>query len=149
AGGWMSLDARACTVIKTPRPERESSLEMHVDGTHHLTAEALFRQHARFVARFLTRLGVPSEQLDDALQDVFLVAHRNGGYRPGLAKPTSYLANLAIRAAAQLRRKLGVARKRHSDATVDQVPAEIEDPARMLQVQQDLQRLQRALDHLP
>jgi RNA polymerase sigma-70 factor (ECF subfamily) len=118
-------------------------------GTGHLTTEELFRQHAGFVARFLARLGVPSEQLEDALQEVFLVAHRNGGYRPGIAKPTSYLASIAIRAAAQHRRRQGVARQRHSEAAVEQLPGELEDPARALQVQQDLQRLQRALEQLP
>jgi RNA polymerase sigma-70 factor (ECF subfamily) len=118
-------------------------------GTGHLTTEELFRQHAGFVARFLTRLGVPSEQRQDALQEVFLVVHRNGGYRPGIAKPTSYLANIAIRAAAQHRRRQGVARQRHSEAPVDQMPGEIEDPARALQVSQDLQRLQVALERLP
>jgi RNA polymerase sigma-70 factor (ECF subfamily) len=119
------------------------------EGTGHLTTEELFRQHAGFVARFLTRLGVPTEQRQDALQEVFLVAHRNGGYRPGTAKPTSYLANIAIRAAAQQRRRQGVARQRHSEAPVEQLPGDDDNPARALQTQQDLQRLQRALERLP
>src|SRR5262245_25649299 len=119
------------------------------DATGHLTTDELFRQHAGFVARFLARLGVPSEQLDDALQEVFLVAHRQGGYRPGIAKPTSYLANIAIRAAAKHRHRQGVSRQRHSDAPVEQMPSELESPAHALQVRQDLQRLQRALERLP
>jgi RNA polymerase sigma-70 factor (ECF subfamily) len=115
----------------------------------HLTTEALFRQHADFVARFLTRMGVPSEQLEDALQEVFLVAHRNGGYRPGPAKPTSYLAGIAIHAAAAYRRRLGAARSRHSDAPVEQIASELADPAHALQVRRDLERLQHVLDRLP
>src|SRR5262245_45883740 len=104
------------------------------DGPGHLTTDELFRQHAGFVARFLSRLGVPSDQLEDALQEVFLVAHRNGGYKPGLAKPTSYLANLAIRAASKHRRRDGIARQRYSDAVPEHLPGELEDPARTLQV---------------
>lgn len=119
------------------------------DSTGHLTTEQLFQQHAGFVARFLTRLGVPREALEDAIQEVFLVVHRNGGYRPGAAKPTSYLANLAVYAAASHRRKQGVARSRHSDAVVEHMPSPSEDPAHALQVRQDLQRLQLALDRLP
>lgn len=119
------------------------------EGTGHLTTDELFRQYAGFVARFLTRLGVPSDQLDDAMQEVFLVAHRNGGYRPGLAKPTSYLGNLAIRAAAQHRRRSGAARMRHSEAPLDHMPDQGEDPVQALQVRQDLQRLQQALARLP
>lgn len=119
------------------------------EGSAHLTTEELFRQHSDFVARFLTRLGVPSAQLEDALQEVFLVVHRNGGYRPGLAKPTSYLASIAIRAASEHRRRSGVARTRHSDAVVDAMPGGLEDPARALQRRQDLNRLQLALERLP
>lgn len=119
------------------------------EGTGHLTTDELFRQHATFVARFLTRLGVPSEQLDDALQEVFLVAHRNGGYRPGVAKPTSYLANIAIRAAAQHRRRQGAALSRYSETPLEQLASEADDPAHALQVRQDLDRLRQALARLP
>jgi RNA polymerase sigma-70 factor (ECF subfamily) len=115
----------------------------------HLSTDELFRRHADFVARFLARLGVPTGQLEDALQEVFLVAHRNGGYRPGLAKPTSYLANLAIRAAARHRQRDGVARSRASGAPVEQVASDDADPARAVQVRQDLERLHRALQKLP
>ena len=119
------------------------------DGSGHLTTEELFRQYSDFVARFLARLGVPSGQLEDAVQEVFLVVHRNGGYRPGIAKPTSYLGNIAVRAAAQHRRRQGAALARHSEAVVERMPGGTEDPAHALQVQQDLQRLQLALERLP
>src|SRR5262245_29170237 len=116
----------------------------------HLTTDELFRAHAGFVARFLTRLGVPSAQLEDAIQEVFLVAHRNGGYRPGIAKPTSYLGSIALRAAARHRQRHGVALMRHSDAAVELMSGEREDdPAHALAVRQQLQGLQRALDELP
>jgi RNA polymerase sigma-70 factor (ECF subfamily) len=114
-----------------------------------MTTEALFRQHAPFVARFLARLGVPAEQAQDALQEVFLVVHRNGGYRPGLAKPTSYLASIAIHAANKHRRRERVDRARHSEAAPEQVASGSADPARTLQSQQELGRLQLALDRLP
>jgi RNA polymerase sigma-70 factor, ECF subfamily len=114
-----------------------------------MTTEELFRQHAPFVARFLTRLGVPAEQAQDALQEVFLVVHRNGGYRPGVAKPTSYLAGIAIHAALKHRRRERVDRARHAEAGPEQMASEAADPTRALQTQQDLARLQLALDRLP
>ena len=119
------------------------------EGSEHLSTDALFRRHAAFVARFLARLGVPSGQLEDALQEVFLVVHRNGGYRPGLAKPTSSLASIALRAAARHRQRDGVARTRFSESPVEQLASEDEDPARALQVRQDFERLQHALAKLP
>ena len=38
--------------------------------------EQLFREHHEFVWRILGRLGVASEAVDDAVQDVFVVLHR-------------------------------------------------------------------------
>jgi len=50
-------------------------------------------------------MGVQRSDLEDVLQEVFLVVHKNGGYSPGPAKPTTYLANIAFRAATTHRRK--------------------------------------------
>jgi RNA polymerase sigma-70 factor (ECF subfamily) len=71
----------------------------------HLDSAELFRRHAPFVANFLARMGVLRSDVDDLVQEVFLVAHRNGGYTPGPAKPTTYLASIAFRAATTHRRK--------------------------------------------
>jgi RNA polymerase sigma-70 factor (ECF subfamily) len=62
-----------------------------------MTAEALFRAHAAFVAKFVTRLGVARESVDDVVQEVFLAVHRRGGYVEGTAKPTTWLAEFALR----------------------------------------------------
>src|SRR5688572_12536263 len=43
----------------------------------------VYDEHVRFVWRTLRRLGVPDEDCDDALQDVFLIVHRKlGDFRP-------------------------------------------------------------------
>jgi RNA polymerase sigma-70 factor, ECF subfamily len=43
----------------------------------------VYEEHVRFVWRTLRRLGVPSEDCDDAVQDVFLIVHRRlGDFRP-------------------------------------------------------------------
>ncbi len=119
---------------------------MQADG--HLSSAALFARHAPFVARFLTRMGVSRADLDDVMQDVFLVAHKLGGYTPGPAKPTTYLANIALRAATTHRRKRQVRSFVHvNDGLVDAAAAET-DPERSVQQQQRLQVLQGALDKL-
>ena len=46
-----------------------------------------------------------ADELDDAVQEVFLVVHRNGGYEQGPATPRSYLASIAVRAASSYRRR--------------------------------------------
>lgn len=114
-----------------------------------LSAEQLFRQYAPFVSRFLLRMGVPPAHVEDALQDVFLVVHRHGGYRPGIARPTSYLGNLAIHAALKHRRRQHVAHARHSELAVEDFGTHGSDPSRALENQEDLRRLQAALDRLP
>jgi RNA polymerase sigma-70 factor, ECF subfamily len=62
-----------------------------------LSAEDLFRAHAAFVASFVVRLGVDRTAVDDVVQEVFLTVHRRGGYEVGPARPTTWLAEIAIR----------------------------------------------------
>ncbi len=70
----------------------------------HQSAEALFVAHAQFVATFAHRLGVPERDIDDVVQETFLVAHRRGGFSPETAKPTTWLAAIAIRVWGTFRR---------------------------------------------
>jgi RNA polymerase sigma-70 factor (ECF subfamily) len=47
------------------------------------TFQQVYEEHVRFVWRSLRRLGVPYEDCDDAVQDVFLIVHRKlGEFRP-------------------------------------------------------------------
>ncbi len=113
-----------------------------------LTTEELFRRFAPFVARFLFRLGVRSDGLDDVVQEVFLVVHRRGGYRAGPAKPTSYLATIATNAASAYRRRQRVEQARRSDAEVDGLVSTSKGPVQVLEVSERLELLQAALERL-
>lgn len=68
-------------------------------------AAALFRAHAGLVARVLHRAGVARRDVDDLVQEVFLVAHDKGGFVEGDAKATTWLARIALGLAANYRRK--------------------------------------------
>jgi len=115
----------------------------------HLSAAELYRQYARFVASFLVRMGVPRADLDDVIQDVFLVAHKMGGYDPGPAKPTTFLANIAFRAATTHRRKKQVRSFVHTNEELVTAAGDgISDPERKADNQQKLALLQRCLDAL-
>ncbi len=113
-----------------------------------ISAEALFRLHAPFVARFLYRLGVQPDAIDDAVQEVFLAVHRQGGYRPGAARPTSYLANLSLRAASAHRRSERRRRDRESEAPVEDVAAVADGPVELLETNESLRRLDALLERL-
>ncbi len=111
----------------------------------HLDSGALFRAHAAFVARFLARLGLDPHELDDAVQEVFLMAHRRGGFDEGPAQPTTWLAAIALRVAAGMRRS----RRRRSRAVPEpRSEACGPTPFEALSAAESLDRVQRALDTL-
>lgn len=113
----------------------------------HLDAETLFRRHAPFVARFLMRLGIGSAEVDDLVQEVFLVAHTRGGYVPAGAKATTWLAQIAVHIASNARRKRARRAANHEDASVSGL-ASPGDPQSRLAAAQALTRVREALDAL-
>lgn len=113
-----------------------------------LNAAVLFRSHRAFVARFLYRLGVPAQAIEDTVQDVFLVVHQRGGYRAGPAKPTTYLAVIASHVAASERRQQRRRAARHGHTSVEELQANGEDPAHRVELRDELCRLQVALSRL-
>jgi RNA polymerase sigma-70 factor (ECF subfamily) len=113
-----------------------------------LSTEELFRAHAPFVARFLFRLGVRPDAIDDALQEVFVVVLRQGGYRPGPASPTSYLGNIALHAATAYRRRERSREAREQDAPVEHLAWTGSDPVQVLETNEGLRKLQNALERL-
>ncbi|MFT3928403.1 MAG: sigma-70 family RNA polymerase sigma factor [Myxococcales bacterium] len=118
------------------------------DEPQRLSTEALFRRHADFVASFLARLGVAQEDLDDVLQEVFLVVHARGGYVAGPAKPTSYLGAIATRAALSYRRRRSTSKVRSSAVSPDELSDEEQSPVRTLQVSESSRALNEALASL-
>lgn len=100
------------------------------------------------MARFLLRFGVPRADLEDLVQEVFLVVHRLGGYEPGPALPTSFLASIAYRAAVTHRRKRRTRAFVQPDAQATDGAQSPRDPARHLEARESLERVARALDAL-
>jgi RNA polymerase sigma-70 factor (ECF subfamily) len=113
-----------------------------------LDSAELFRRHAPFVAKFILRMGVPRVDLDDLMQEVFLIAHRAGGYTPGPAKPTTYLASIAFRLVHTERRKRRVRSfVETNEERVNDAPGE-SNPEHAAVHKERIQQLQRALDVL-
>lgn len=117
------------------------------EGTK-IGAEALFRLHAPFVAAFLRRLGVPAADIDDLVQEVFLVVHRKGGYEVGPAQPRSWLGAIAVRVASTRRRSQNRRRENLDDSAFDLAADRSAGPDDVLNARQRLDRVQAALSSL-
>jgi RNA polymerase sigma-70 factor (ECF subfamily) len=113
-----------------------------------IDAATLFRAHASFVAAFLRRLGVLQSELDDLVQEVFLVAHRKGGYVPGAGQPRTWLAAIAFRVASSGRRSQARRRETYDETVLAQLGSSAADPADALEARRSLLRVQQALEAL-
>lgn len=112
-----------------------------------IDASTLFRRHAGLVAGFIRRLGVAETHVDDLVQDVFLGAHRKGGWRPGANRPTAFLCGIAVGLVANHRRSL-----RRSPISADPIAvatvAGVSDPGEQALLRERLDRVQAALAEL-
>lgn len=114
----------------------------------HLDAEALYRAHAEFVARFLLRLGAQGQDVPDLVQEVFLVAHRRGGFIMGRAKPTTWLAEISFRVFSDRRKKSRRSPEHADSETVTVAPSHASSQSERVEKRQALARVQSALDTL-
>lgn len=127
-----------------------SPSEEEQGASDRMDAEALYRAHATFVAKLLYRMGAREQELEDLVQQVFLVAHNRGGYAIGPAQPTTWLAGIAIRVLSTHRRT--IRRKKLSDPAsnipLDELVDEGVDAHRHAEARESLERVARALDKL-
>jgi RNA polymerase sigma-70 factor (ECF subfamily) len=111
-------------------------------------AETLFRQYAPWVARYVRRLGFRrDEDVEDIVQETFLVAHRRGGFREGPARATTWLAEIALRvgmASRRTHRRLPIP----DEDAIDAAPSTGSDPLAGAIHAETLANVQRALDSL-
>lgn len=83
---------------------------------------SLFEAHAPWVGRTLRCLGVGERELQDAIQEVFLVVHRRLGEFEGRSSHKTWIYAIALRVALAHRRS-GARRREHTlDPERDQLP---------------------------
>ncbi len=108
----------------------------------------LFDRHATFVAKFLWKMGVPGGDIEDIVQDVFLVAHRRGGFRQVSAKPTTWLASIAFRVWGTRLRRRRNRREIADPKSIMAAASEGSGPAENLETHRSLARVRLALSAL-
>lgn len=117
--------------------------------TSELTVERIHDEHADFVWRSLQRLGVRERDLEDALQEVFIVVHRKLGTYDSTSRITTWLFGICLRVAAAQRRRAHVVRERACDDVGDVPdPAVGGDPEATAVARETRERLGRVLDAL-
>ncbi|GAC1599499.1 MAG: RNA polymerase sigma factor [Polyangiales bacterium] len=84
---------------------------------------AIHAAHADFVWTTLQRFGVRDADLEDMLQEVFIVVHRRLDSFDGTSRMTTWLFGIAMRVAAAHRRKAHVRRER----SVEEVPENVSE----------------------
>jgi RNA polymerase sigma-70 factor, ECF subfamily len=111
----------------------------------------LYRQHAETVARWVARLGGPLIDVDDAVHEVFMIAHRRRPSTEGPAQITTWLFRVATNVVSHRRRKDRLRRwLGGSAADVSRGMASAEpSPADALEAKERHQMVYRVLDHLP
>ncbi len=97
------------------------------------TLSTVYAEHHAFVWRAVVRLGVPSERVDDAVHDVFMVVARRLGEFEGKSTMRTWLFAIAMRVAQSVRRdaarearrlqKLGEVAANHVNAPHDAADA--------------------------
>ncbi len=107
----------------------------------------IFRAHAPYVWRCLRRMGVDSGDVDDVLQEVFLVVHRRLGDYDGRASMKAWIYGICVRKASDHRK---LAHKKRERVTDDVPEAETTSagPEASVAGRRALARLDQALAEL-
>jgi RNA polymerase sigma-70 factor (ECF subfamily) len=113
-----------------------------------MTFEELYDREFDFIWRSLRRLGVPHDDISDAVQEVFLVVHRRLASFEGRSKVTTWLFKIAMRVARDRRRRAHVRNELLGCEELDAALDAREDASVALERRDDLALFDAALDGL-
>ena len=95
-----------------------------------VTATEMFREHGRYAFRLLRRLGVHEADVDDVLQEVFVVVHRKLSDFDATRSRRAWVYGICVRQAASYRRT----RRNRRELPVEQESEPIDDAATPLEL---------------
>jgi RNA polymerase sigma-70 factor (ECF subfamily) len=114
------------------------------------SSDRLYREHRHRVARWVIRLGGTSADAEDAIQEVFLLAHRElPGFR-GDAKVTTWLFRITQNVVRHRQRKDRLRRwlVGSAEEAAGQIPSSQPTPAELVELARAKESLGRAFDRL-
>jgi RNA polymerase sigma-70 factor, ECF subfamily len=104
--------SRDSLTMASPPRETRSTTENPAAGRAVAPLAQIYETHFRYVWRCLRSLGVYGPQLDDAVQEVFLVVQQKVGQFDGQADLRTWLYAIALRVARRARRSAAVDARR-------------------------------------
>ena len=120
------------------------------DAREALDLGRIYREHAGRVARWAERLLGPRGDVDDALHEVFLVAHRRLPEFRGEAEVTTWLYAITLRVVRDMRRKARWRRwLRLGPEDSDHAPTQTPSPLQVLEGRRAAELTYAILDKLP
>jgi RNA polymerase sigma-70 factor, ECF subfamily len=136
---------RPVTLVRAPAPPPDATSEEPVD------VAALFRAHERDVMRWAARLGGLDVDVDDVVQEVFLVANRRLRTFDGRAAVTTWLVRATAKVVLAARRKQRLRRwlSRTPEAAAATMSAGGPTPSEALERGREIADVYRILDRLP
>jgi RNA polymerase sigma-70 factor (ECF subfamily) len=109
-----------------------------------------YRDHAQTAARWARQLGGSDIDVEDVVQEVFMVVSRRLSSFRGQARFSSWLFEITRKTVANHRRRQRWRFWRSgNEASLARVPSHLPDPAAELERRQTVARFYRALDQLP
>jgi RNA polymerase sigma-70 factor (ECF subfamily) len=122
--------------------------EATADATPDLDIDAIYPEHAPFIARVLVRLVGDGPHVDDLLQETFIVAHRKRATFDGRSAVRTWLYGIASRLAMRHRR--GVGRFLRALGVLGDEPVRVvADPSEELERARAAELVRAVLDKLP
>jgi len=124
-------------------PHEEAALEL-------ANVQALYERHASFVQRNLRRLGVSDTSIEDATQEVFLVAHRRfPSFDPSTSSPRTWLFGIVLRVTSnelRARRRRNARFETRHDSGLWRAAADHScGPAELAEAREGMRLVERAL----
>lgn len=113
-----------------------------------LTAAAVYAAHAQDVWKSLHRLGVRGPDLEDMLQEVFVVVHRRLDSYDGVTRLTTWLFGICLRVASAYRRRGYRRHEGNAEAVSDEMSAPGVSPEDAAARRQATEHLVRILDEM-
>lgn len=139
--GWMSVEQSLNHLFARPPPEVIGARE----ADYRSRFAKLVREHQTFVWRSARRLGVPMSEVDDAVQEVFLLAAKQ---LDAIQEPRGYLFKTCLYVAAHMRRSNHRRRVNDQKLAVGE-PIEHATPERNAADSEAREQLQAILESMP